>query len=434
MKEQFRLCNDWLVKRLDTVVPLVMERTDIDMWIVIGSENNEDPVLKTMLPQEFFGAVGKNILVFCKLPDGKVDRLTVSRPLSAIDYYYKPVWYKQKGKDWKSYYEWMNTQNRFISVNLDNYEEETEWECLNRIVREYKPKSIGLNYSKRTKFADGISHSEYTQIKECLDNEYKDKITSADLLAVGWLETRIKEEIEYYEELTNIAQSLIKRAYSKEVIEVGKTTSGDVRWFLMQEATDLGLKPWFEATVWINREGVKGLDHSAVIEYGDLLHCDFGVQYMGLCTDIQEMCYILKPNETDIPSGILKGQAEANRLQDILAEEMTCGLTGNDVFEATIKRAKSEGMKPSVYTHPIGFHGHGAGPLIGLFTAQKPIPRGDRILYASTMYSFELNVTASIDEWNGQEVMYGLETDCLLREDNTIHYFGKRLMKPHIIK
>jgi hypothetical protein len=178
-----------------------------------------------------------------------------------------------------------------------------------------------------------------------------------------------------------------------------------------------GLEAWFQPDVTIQApgEGYDAAEPRALIQPGDLLWCDVGFRYLGLCTDHQRHAYVLGPGQTTPPHGLRAALAAGNRLQDLLLEEMRVGRTGNAVLGATRERAFAEGLVPSVYTHPLGYHGHAAGPTIGLWDRQEGVPgAGDYPLYDSTAYSIELNVRYPIPEWNGQEVRIALEEDAAL--------------------
>ncbi len=435
LQEEFAERNEWLKKRLDTIIPLLLERENIDMWIVIGRENNEGPVLKTMLPQEFFGARRRNILVFVRDKHGETHRFSISRPLTEIDAYYTSVWYKQADKDWARYYEFMASRGKILDVNLDDYPEETDFECLARLVKTYDPSNIALNYSEEHRFGDGLKHTEYQAITAAIGKDYTQRIVSAEHLCIGWLERRLPEEIAYYETLVEFAQSIIKTAFSRKVITPGVTTNSEVRFFMMEEGRKHAAPPWFDATCWVRRKGETGLpDDGVIIQPGDILHCDFGITYMGLNTDTQEMAYIARPDETEVPDDILKAHSQANQLQDFVVEEMEIGKSGNDVLMGAVEKARAAGLMPSVYTHPIGYHGHAAGATFGRFDWQKPSKEGEYPVYPNTMYALELNVMAPIDSWDEQVILYGLETDIVIREDGSVHYFGKRQMQPHFVK
>jgi hypothetical protein len=133
---------------------------------------------------------------------------------------------------------------------------------------------------------------------------------------------------------------------------------------------------------------------------GDLIHCDFGITYLRLNTDCQELAYVLKPNETKPPQFLTDALAEGNRLQDIFTANFETGKTGNDILLKSLSTAKEEGLKPSIYTHPLGSYGHSAGPTIGMWDSQQGVEgAGDYPLYPNTVYAIELNTTVNIPEW-----------------------------------
>lgn len=107
-----------------------------------------------------------------------------------------------------------------------------------------------------------------------------------------------------------------------------------------------------------------------IINYGDLLHVDFGVTAMGMNTDTQHMAYVLYPGETekDIPQGYIDGLKKANRLQDIVRANMKVGVSGNEILKNSLKQMESEGFGGRVYCHAIGDWGHSAGTLIGMLS------------------------------------------------------------------
>ena len=171
----------------------------------------------------------------------------------------------------------------------------------------------------------------------------------------------------------------------------------------------LGLQTWFHPTVDIQRADPERFDHlrtfskrpdTQVIMPGDLLHCDFGITYLRLNTDQQEHAYVLRPGETDAPEYLKKALATGNRLQDIFTENFKEGRTGNEVLAMSRAQAIEEGITPSIYTHPIGYHGHAAGTTLGMWDSQGGVPfSGDYPLQYNTSYAIELNTTVYIPEW-----------------------------------
>ena len=387
LREQAAVQGRWLKTRLDTIVPELLEREDIDMWIVICREYNEDPVLMSLLPATSMSARRRTILVFARTGT-EVERLTLSR-------------YGYEG---------------FYGVW--NHDEEDQFDCLARIVRERDPERIGINYSRIFAFGDGISHTEYQQVHEALGESYAARLVSAENLCVGWLERRSADEIAAYPRLVETGRQIIARAFSTAVIHPSLTTTDDVAWWMRETMQGAGLSAWFQPTIDIQAPGQTYQDTEnprTTIMPGDLLHCDMGFHYLGLATDQQQHAYVLRLGETDAPAGLRAALADGNRLQDIHLEEMQVGLSGNEVLRAALERAKKEGIRPQIYSHPLGVHGHAAGPLVGLWDRQDGVPGvGDYPIYDDTVYSIELNVTKSIPEWDGQDARIMLEEDAAL--------------------
>jgi Xaa-Pro aminopeptidase len=171
-----------------------------------------------------------------------------------------------------------------------------------------------------------------------------------------------------------------------------------------------------------------------VIQRGDLLRCDIGVTYLGLNSDIQQLAYVLRENETDAPKGLTGALAKGNRLQDILIAEMKEGRTGNEVLAAALKKAKAEGLVPRIYSHPIGYHGHAAGTRIGLPDMQDGVPgMGDYPLFADTCFAIELSVGAVVPEWDNQQITMALEEDAALTSRG-VAFLDGRQTKLRLIK
>lgn len=400
-RERARVRNGWLRERLDAVLPTLMEREGFDCWIVAAREYNEDPVIMTLLPEPMMYARRRTILVFFRQDGGGLERWTLSR--------YPMVEHGPGGT--YAYY-----QGAWDPAT------EEQWACLARLVRERDPGSIGVNVSETFAFGDGLSHSEHGQMAAALGPEYAGRMRGAERLAVGWLERRIPGELAAYGGIVGLAHEIVAEAFSGRVILPGVTTTEDVVWWMRQKTTDLGLRAWFQPSVSIQAPGLRPpviADRAAperrVILPGDLLHCDFGLEYLGLCTDTQQNAYVLRPGEAQAPQGLEAALAGGNRLQDLHLEMMVEGRSGNQVLRLALAQATAEGLRPAIYTHALGYHGHGAGPVIGLWDQQEGVPgRGDYPLGGDTVYSIELNVVHPVPEWGGQEVRMALEEDVAL--------------------
>lgn len=391
-RERAKVVDDILEYRLDSLLPNLMQREGIDMWILISREYNEDPVLKTMLPSTWLSARRRTILVFYQQGEGlSLEKIAIAR--------------YNVGKLLKG--EW----------NLDVYPD--QWEALMNLIAQRQPKKIGLNYSENFALADGLAKTEYETFMRYLPKEMQNKVTSAERLAIAWLETRTDRELELYPMICRLGHTILQEGLSEMAIHPGITTTDDVVWWLRQRVTDLGLDTWFHPSVSIqradrgNEEFLRSFSRRPekdVILLGDLLHVDFGITYLRLNTDQQQHFYVLRPGETVAPQGLQEAFARGNRLQEILVSQFAEGKTGNEILAGALAQAKSEGMQASIYTHPIGFHGHAAGPTIGMWDQQQGVPgQGDYPLHSNTAYSIELFAASEVPEWGGKVVRIMLE-------------------------
>jgi len=412
MEERAAVINGWLDTRLETVVPAAMRAEDVDLWIVSGREYNEDPILKTMLPATWQSARRRTILVFYDQgPEAGIERLAISR--YDVGDLFKSAWDKETQSD--------------------------QWARLAEVVKARKPERVAVNRSETFALANGMTDTEYAQLRDALPSRYRDRLVSGEELAVRWLETRIEGERTVYPQVVRLARSIIAAGLSEEVIQPGVTTTADVQWWYRERIRDLNLTAWFHPTVSVQRpDATKDGDFSStadaqVIQPGDLLHVDLGISYLRLHTDTQQHAYVLHPGETRAPDGLQHGLRVVNRLQDLLTDRFETERTGNEVLSATLAAADSAGIDATIYTHPIGFHGHAAGPLIGLWDQQDGVPgRGDVPLRPNTAYSIELNAAVDVPEWDGQEVLFRAEEDALFTGE-TVRYLDGRQTDLYLI-
>lgn len=405
--------NAMLKDRLDNTLPALMRETGIDLWLIINREYAEDPVYLTLVPEPTFAARRLSMLVLHdRGPEKGVERLTVSRyPMRG---YYEAAW---------------------EGGNL-----EEQWKRLAAILRERNPKKIGINVSKQWAFGDGLSHGLHEQLVASIDPELRKRLVSAEELAVRWLETRTAMELETYPSVVALARGVIAEAFSDDVITPGVTTTDDVAWYIRQRYTDLGLPIWFMPYVNVQRAGVAcgettdfcGI--SGVIKRGDVLHTDVGITYLRLNTDTQEMGYVLRAGETEVPEGLQRALATGNRWQDLLTSEFVTGRAGNEILAAARAASEKAGIRATIYTHPLGFFGHAPGPTIGMWDNQGPTPvQGDWKLRASTAYAIEGNVKVPVPEWDNQLVQIKLEQSAVF-DGKKVTYLAGRQTAWHVVK
>ncbi|MGI2171206.1 M24 family metallopeptidase [Shewanella sp. MF05960] len=415
MRDRADFLDNILAKRVELLLPKLMNEHKLDMWVIIGREYNEDPVLKTLLPATWLSARRTTILVFARKSDGSIGAHAIA-PYN-VGHVFEKAWDKAK--------------------------QPNQWLALNELIESYRPNSIGINQSSHWAHADGLVATDKESLLSHLPEKYKTKVVSAEPVAIGWLEQRIPEEIAIYKDIVKLAHSIIAEAFSSKVITPGQTTTDDVVWWLRERIVELKLQTWFHPTVSIQRIDNVNVKHNSslanddgkqIILPGDLLHVDFGITYLRLNTDTQQHAYVLKPGETEAPHYLQKALLFGNQLQDIFTGHFSEGLTGNQVLARSRQQAISQGLQPTIYTHPLGYHGHGAGTTLGMWDSQEGVPGdGDYPLHVNTAYAIELNNAIFIEEWK-KEIRIMLEEDAIFDKSGVWYLNGRQtellLIKP----
>jgi len=406
MRERAAIVNGWLKERLDTVVPAIMRERGIDMWVLVARENFEEPVVASMLNAESLAARRRTILVFYDPGEGKpVERLTVSR--YGLADLFKADWVPEKQPD--------------------------QWRRLAEIITARNPRKIAINSSRLTAYADGMTLSAYEQFMAALPANLQSRVVRDEVLAVRWLETRTAAEMARYPEIVALAHAIIGEGLSSKVITPGVTTTDDVVWWFRDRIAELRLDTWFQPSVAISRRGVKEtLEGDAVIQKGDMLWTDFGITYLRLNTDTQQNAYVLRDGETEAPKGLRDGLAANNRVQDALTSSFRTGDSGNAILARARAKAIAQGLNPSIYSHPIGFHGHAAGTAIGFWDNQNADERGEYPLHPNTAWSIELSATAPVPEWDNQPVSFKTEEDAFY-DGTSVRYIDGRQTELYLI-
>lgn len=407
LKDRAQLIDTITQKRVEALLPKLMTDSNIDMWILISREYNEDPVLKTMLPATWLSARRRTILVFVNIPQFGVKAFAVA-PYK-VGGIFEKAWDKKAQPD--------------------------QWQALIDLIEKYQPKSIGLNESRYWAHADGLVATDKKEFLAALPKQFKDNIFSAEQLAVGWLEQRIPEEIIIYKKLVRQAHDIIAEGFSSKVIKAGQTTTDDLVWWFREKVISLKLNTWFHPSVSIQRSDTVKFDHensftngngSQIIQYGDLLHVDFGLSYLRLNTDTQQHAYVLKPDEEKAPIYLTNALRKGNQLQDVFTKEFRVGRTGNQVLKTSREKAIKAGLNPTIYTHPLGYHGHGAGTTLGMWDAQGGVKgSGDYPLHINTAYSIELNNAIFIEQWQ-KEIRIMLEEDAFFDKSGVWYFSGRQ--------
>ncbi|HEX6728443.1 MAG TPA: M24 family metallopeptidase [Pyrinomonadaceae bacterium] len=413
LREQQTVREAWLKKRLDTMLLPMMRQQKIDMWIVTNEEFHADPVTAHIAPPLPY--VGRrDFFIFADRGGNNLDRFAIVR-------------YPEEHL--KLFFEVLNPPGREIGSTL------------RRIVEERNPKTIALNIGGMRGATDGLTHDAHKFLTETLGPNFSSRFVSAAPLIVEYMDTRLPEELEHYRTAVAITDVLTQRAFSNEVISPGKTTVGDVRWWFLQQVNNLGLDVWFQPDLRIQRHNrepgttqqfLSVAEEAAVIQRGDVIHIDCGVNYMGLSTDWQKMGYVLRPGEKDVPEGLKKALENTNRLQDALFAHIKPGVKGFEVYDATMADMKKLGIEAMIYSHSVGNQGHGLGASVDFRRPSNAMSQEPPFREGSYT-AIELNTSTPVPEWGGQKVTIMMEDDAYLTRDG-MKWFRPRQTKFYVIR
>jgi len=428
LRDQAVMQQAWLKQRLDTFLPALMRKHGIDLWVVPMREYNEDPVFSSIVAPETFAARRRTIYVFfdkCAAAKAAVAASCVERIALG-------------GTSQGGVFE-ARTSTKAVVAAVGGRQAELwgdeQWQALKQVIEERKPSVIGINRSTVFAFTDGLTSGELQGMSAALGATWTSRFKDAEGLPLELIASRLPDEEAFFEKMTAHVWQMTQTMFSEKVIVPGQTRTSDLVWWWRQRVNDQGLGTWFQPSVSIQRQGGGQLGADPIIERGDVLHCDVGITVARLNTDTQHNAYVLKPGETDAPAGLQKALANANVMQDISMAEIRPGRTGNEILKSVLEGMKAKGINGTMYSHPIGVHGHGAGALIGLWDYQDGVPgRGDAKVIPSMWYSIELQATTPVPEWGGQPVRMAQEEDMIIGADGKVRWALKRQDKLFLVK
>ena len=431
LREQATMQQEWLKKRFDTLLAPLMRKHGIDMWVIPMREYAEDPVFKALTAPETFAARRRTIYVFfdkCNAAGAAPATTCIERIALG-------------GTSQGGVFEARRSMKKAAADVGEGQQAELwgdeQWQALKAVIEERKPRVIGINRSTVFAFSDGLSSGELQGMSAALGETWAAKFKNAEALPLELIASRLPEEEAFFEKMTALVWSMTEEMFSSKTITPGKTKTSDLVWWWRQRVNDQGLETWFQPSISVQRQGQTEaqIGSDPVIQRGDVLHCDVGITVARLNTDTQHNAYVLKDGEADAPAGLRRALTNANTLQDIVTSELKPGRSGNEILAASLARMKTQQINGTVYSHPIGLHGHGAGPLIGLWDYQNGVPgRGDAVVIPSMWYSIELQATTPVAEWGGQPVRMAQEEDVIIGADGKVRWALRRQEKLFLVK
>ncbi len=414
VREQLKVREGWLKTRLDTMLLPMMRRHKVAMWIVTNEEFHPETVVPYIAPPIPYEG-RRDFFIFTDGGGDKLERIALVRYLD---------------EHLRSFFEVVNPPGREIQATLK------------KIVEDRNPKTIALNFGGARGATNGLTYDAHKFLAETLGKEYVDRFVTAAPLIVEYMDTRLPDELEHYRHAVALTEIITRRAFSNEVITPGKTTVGDVRYWWLQQMNNKGLDTWFHPDLRIQRRNqetgktqqfLSVADEAAVIQRGDVIHIDCGLNYMGLSTDWQKMGYVLRQGERSVPAGLRRALTNTNRLQDSLFTHIKPGAWGYDAYDATMADMKTAGIEAMIYSHSIGNQGHGLGASVDFRRPVAGTTSFEPTFREGAYTSIELNTTTPVAEWGGQKVTIMMEDDAYLTSDG-MKWFRPRQTSFYVIR
>ena len=405
MRAQYDVRLKWLAEK--RLLLLDQMRTQgIEMWIVVSEEFHQDPALYYVAPPLQY-ARRRDVMVFVDTGDDG---------LAAYSDYWRPT------ADYRRFFEPLPAARNARGIQDTGTGLRVLWE-------RYDPASIGLAIGGNRGHDSSLTHDSYRFLADALGAEAESRFVSAAELIEDVFDTRLPGELEPYRQLVLATDVIAQTALSNVVITPGVTEAEDIKWFFDESIAELavGGKPWFEIHVAVQRFDettgemipyVHPSPDDLVFQRGDIIHLDCGFDYLGFASDWQKVAYILRDGEDDVPDGLKTALRNANIVHEAFAAAPRPGMTG---WEATLAiAAELEGVDflPSLYSHPIGYHGHALGPALNArnMDLSSP-PEWDSYLRDGSYRSIEFSATTAIPEYGDGTVTIPMEDDGHLTPD-----------------
>ncbi|WP_197275683.1 M24 family metallopeptidase [Blastomonas sp. AAP25] len=382
--------------KLDLILPQAMRENGIDMWIVASREGHDDPNA-ALLGGGYVGDIG--YYVFTDPGEGRIERAAMGVGGAAFD------------------------QCPLYDVRKSPAE-------LKAYVAQRNPRRIGINIASEIGTADGLSHSLHERLRETLGPALSARLVSAEKLVSDFRSRHSATEIAAFARAGEYSRTIAERALSSEVITPGKTTTGDVAWWMMEQLHNEGLGNSFGIpSIYILGPGPRGpVSGDHVIQRGDLITMDWGVNFLTAYTDMKRMAYVLKAGENAPPPGVQRAFDKALEIRRMILDVIKPGITAGDALAAVNSRvAQTPGLALGRYddpvadpkvsdvvigSHSVGDLGHGSGPSMADF---NPL-RMTYTLQPSNFLSIELFLYTPVPEWGTRKIKIPLEDNGVVTE------------------
>ncbi|MFQ5721703.1 MAG: M24 family metallopeptidase [Candidatus Aminicenantales bacterium] len=400
-QDEIEIANMIRSDKFDYVLPKAMRNNKIDMWLIIDRGRGTEPLFRDF---GYATSNGNGFFIFTDRGGSRIERAVLGG---------EPELLMESG-----------LYDVFDSI-----------ENLRSFVAERDPKKIAVNISSAKKLslpegrhlADGLSYTDFLNLKKTLGEPYASRLVSAEKLISDFRSERVAGEIIEFSKIANITRRLMERALSNEVIIPRKTTMKEVCWWLEEQRKARGLeRGWFPTVFLSPPDGHEISNTDRIIQPGDILQIDWGIGRNNFFTDMKRFAYVLKENEKELPAWVQKAFDNARKVRELVRKNVRAGKTGREqldnlkrlvakagfVYTEEERPSKVKGIEVNIGMHSVGNLGHDVGAsLFEIF----PL-RTTYLIRPNSLISFEFIVFTPAAEWGGNKVPVCIEENALITD------------------
>ncbi|WP_019039656.1 M24 family metallopeptidase [Psychroflexus tropicus] len=354
-------------QRINELLPQALKAAEVDCWIVICRENNNDPIADHIGGEN---AGGTAAFLFYNDDTGFHSRV------------FSPSGEATALADLKIHDTVVPVERGTSAVKKAA-----------EFIKAQSFKSIAINSSSTNSIADGLSYSQRMDLEEKLGEASKLLVPSTELV-YQWLSVKLPAEVDILRKAAQLTADWQIEAY-KQVVP-GQSTDADIARFLKQKMATYGVKDGWspDQNPNVNSGADRGHSHATdkVIMPGDVIQIDFGIKvYDRWVSDIQRFAYVLKDGETEAPEDIAYYWESAKAGNRAALQAMKPGVKGVDVDRAQrvlMEKAESDYVMWST-GHPVGYVAHDVGPNLGGSQASHVRPAAQKVIKEGMTFAFD---------------------------------------------
>jgi len=333
-------------EKFDSVLPEVMRKNNVDMWIHVMRESIPDP-----FGAEDLGSTS-GLFVFIDRGGDRIERMVFERRWGASQApgTWPVVWKTTAVEESGAY----DRVDRPVLVKQPSGGPMTEYDFrfkgLRQLADERQPKRIAVNYKldlgpypTSTRSEDGLSHTDYLLLTRELGPVHASNLISSEYLMMDYIIRTVPTERKLLKTLRLQEDDRVKKSFAAIVPGVTKNR-------------DVGVTVFRRRAPGISQRGRTAGYENVVIEGGDIVAAPSQGMY----------AYVLRERESAPPPEVKKVWSEYETVDRILTETIKIGLTPREIVKNYRSKFEDAGFvirdeQLQLFTPPNDFGAYAAG-------------------------------------------------------------------------